>query len=89
VEDTDKHQLEGLLQARSQDLRQSRRRLARRPIADAPYEHPAPGDVRGEPSTRACAGCGEQITPRRLRALPRATHCLCCQRASELAGTPS
>jgi hypothetical protein len=89
VEDNDKHQLEGLLQARSQDLRQGARRRGRRPIADPPYESPPLGSRQKEPVTRACAGCGDEITPRRLRALPRATHCLGCRRAAERAATPS
>lgn len=88
MNDNDKHQLEGLLQARSQDLRQGRRR-GRRPIADPTYESPALGGSQEAAVTRACVECGDQITPRRLRALPRATHCLGCQRAAEGAGTPS
>jgi hypothetical protein len=89
VEESDKHQLEGLLQARSEDMRQGRVRQRRRPMADPPLEPPAPGDSRDATATRACRECGRQIAPRRLAALPRATRCLDCQRASEQAATPS
>ena len=89
MKDSAKHQLEGLLQARSDDLREGRVRRRRRPVEDPPFERPASGSDQGETPTRACAGCSEQIAPRRLRVLPSATRCLDCQRASEQAAPPS
>ena len=88
MDDNDKHTLEGLLQARSQDLRQGRRR-GRRPVADPSDARPAAAPGPAEPATRSCDECGRQIDARRLSALPRATQCLACRRAAERAGTPS
>lgn len=88
MDESDKHQLEGLLQARSEDLREGRgTRRRRRPVVESPPERTAPSDA--EPAPRACAECGGPIAPRRLRALPRATRCLGCQRASEQDASPS
>jgi hypothetical protein len=86
VDESDKHQLEGLLQARSEDLRQGRTRR-RRPVVDAPAAPPASRQPEGEAAARACAECGEPIAPHRLVALPRATRCLGCQRRSELSAS--
>ena len=82
MDESDKHQLEGLLQARSEDLRQGRTRR-RRPVVDAPSAPPASRQPEDEATARACAECGEPIAARRLLALPRATRCLGCQRRSE------
>jgi RNA polymerase-binding transcription factor DksA len=91
VDDSDKHKLEGLLQARSEDLRQSRHGRRRRVVADAgPAREPAAaGRAQAAASARRCAECGADIPARRLRAMPRATRCLDCQRATERAATPS
>ena len=32
-----------------------------------------------------CAGCGEEIAPRRLQAIPEATTCVRCQESLEVA----
>ena len=91
MEENDKRQLEGLLQARSEDLRHGRRPRTRRPVADPPPERRAPGtEARQAPASgRHCEGCGEPIGTRRLRAMPGATRCLECQRAAEHAAVRS
>ena len=91
MEESDKHKLEGLLKARSQDMRQGRRSRARRPVSDAPA---VTGDLTEQApeatgSGRSCAECGGEISSRRLRAMPRAIRCLGCQRAAEAAGARS
>jgi hypothetical protein len=87
MDESDKHKLEGLLKARSDDLRHGRRPKTRRPVSDPP---PVRSEGGSEPSDaptsgRRCADCGEDIAPRRLRAMPRATLCLGCQRVAEAA----
>jgi RNA polymerase-binding transcription factor DksA len=91
LEENDKHTLEGLLKARSQDMRQGRRSRTRRPVSDAPAVTAGAPDERQEApgSGRSCAECGGEISPRRLRAMPRAIRCLGCQRAAEAAGAHS
>ena len=92
MEESEKHKLEGLLKARSQDLRQARRPRTRGPVTDAVGERPAGDGERapaGEAAGRRCTDCGEVIAARRIRAMPRATRCLGCQRAAERAGAPS
>jgi RNA polymerase-binding transcription factor DksA len=90
VEESNKHQLEGLLKARSDDMRQSRRSRNRRPVADPAPERRAADQATGAHApARSCEACGGQITPHRLRAMPRATRCLECQRAAEHAAARS
>ena len=85
LEENDKHKLEGLLKARSQDMRQGRRTRLRRPVSDAPAV--SAGSSSGESEAvgtgRSCDDCGGDISPRRLRAMPRTTRCLPCQRVAE------
>ena len=86
MEENDKHKLEGLLKARSQDLRQGRGTRTRRPVADGMPVSAAPTGAReAAGAARRCADCGGDISARRLRAMPRATLCLGCQRAAEAA----
>jgi RNA polymerase-binding transcription factor DksA len=80
----DTQQLEGLLKARSNDLRTTRRR---RRVADRTADPPAAQP--DAPAGRVCSACGGEIGARRARALPRATRCLACQRAAERAATPT
>jgi len=92
MEERDKRQLEGLLQARSEDMRHGRRPRARRPIPAVIFERPVPATERSYEDTssaRRCEECGAEVGTRRLRAMPRATLCLDCQRSAERAGTPS
>jgi hypothetical protein len=91
VEKSDKEQLEGLLQARSEDMRHGRRTRRSRPVAAPVFEPPAPviDRSRGTSSVRSCEVCGGEIGARRLRAMPRATRCLDCQRSAERAVAPS
>jgi hypothetical protein len=91
LEESDKTQLEGLLQARSQGIRHGlrprRRQLAQTPVfqSAAVVSDPA-ADAS---STRVCEACDAEIGTRRLRALPRATLCLDCRRSAERAETAS
>ncbi len=91
MEESDKRQLEGLLQARSEDMRHGRRPRTRRPIPAVVFERPVPATERSydTSSVRRCEECGGEIGARRIRAMPRATLCLDCQRSAERAGTPS
>jgi DksA/TraR C4-type zinc finger protein len=87
VEESNKRQLEGLLQARSEDLRHGRYPRRRRPATTLAFEQPdvaAEGPVRSA-SARSCEACGGEVGARRLRAMPRATLCLECQRSAERA----
>jgi RNA polymerase-binding transcription factor DksA len=90
MEERDKHKLEGLLKARSQVMRQGRRPRHRRAVPDDPTWR-APDEMSGAAADpgRRCAECGEEIAPRRVRAMPRATRCLECQRAAEAAAARS
>ena len=89
VEDSDKRQLEGLLQARSEDMRHGRR--PRRSVEAVVFERPLPASTPSfdTSSARRCEDCGDEIGTRRLRAMPRATLCLHCQRTAEQAATAS
>ena len=89
--DSDKRQLEGLLQARSEDMRHGRRPGRRRSVQAVVFERPLPAAARSfeSSSVRRCEDCGEEIGTRRLRAMPRATLCLRCQRTAEQATTAS
>jgi Prokaryotic dksA/traR C4-type zinc finger len=91
VEESNKHQLEGLLKARSEDMRQGRRPRSRRPVADPASARRTAGDAGTavDAPSRSCAACGGEITPHRLRAMPRATRCIDCQRAAEHAAVRS
>jgi len=91
MEESDKRQLEGLLQARSADMRHGRRPRARRSIQGLVYDPPVPATEASydTSSVRRCEECGGEVGTRRLRAMPRATLCLDCQRSAERAGTPS
>jgi hypothetical protein len=86
VEERDKRQLEGLLQARSEDMRHGRRPRGRRVATQATGHSvpPASGPEAGR-SVRSCDECGGEIGARRLRAMPRAMLCLACQRSAEQA----
>ena len=90
MEESDKQQLEGLLQARSEDMRHGRRPGRHRSVPTPAFEPstttPAP---RAGVAGRSCEDCGAEIGARRLRAMPRTTLCLECQRSSERAGTIS
>ena len=87
VEETNKHQLEGLLKARSEDMRNGRRPRSRGPVPESVAGPRFDGseDVNGEASGRPCAECGTEIAALRVRAMPRATRCLKCQRVAEAA----
>lgn len=87
MEESDKHRLEGLLKARSEDLRQTRVRGRRPAVADPPSHPLAERPAEAEPAARACRECGEPIAPQRVLALPRTLRCLDCQRAAERART--
>ena len=91
MEENDKRQLEGLLQARSKDIRHGLR-SRRRQLAQASVFQSAAAvsELSADPSAaRVCEECAAEIDTRRLRALPRATLCLDCRRSAELAETPS
>jgi hypothetical protein len=90
VEEREKRQVEGLLQARSEGMRHGRR-PRRRVVPGAVFERSLPPADRSYDvsSLRRCEDCGEEIGTRRLRAMPRATLCLACQRAAEQAAAPS
>ncbi|HYH59759.1 MAG TPA: TraR/DksA C4-type zinc finger protein [Thermoleophilaceae bacterium] len=98
MEENNKHQLEGLLQARSADLSDGRRSRTRRPVPTPPavgarstpkFAPPAARPVVTTSAARMCEDCGEAIGPRRLRAMPRAVRCLACQRSAEAPQTPA
>jgi len=92
MEESDKHQLEGLLQARSDDLRHRRRPRNRRAAMEIPDVAQADGAARPQDrpaAERLCSGCGVEIEARRIRAMPRATLCLGCRRAAEQAAPAS
>jgi RNA polymerase-binding transcription factor DksA len=91
VDERDKHKLEGLLQARSEDMGRRRRPRSRRSLDDPAYERPRPAreEPAVPPSVRECGDCGAEIAPRRVRAMPSATRCLGCQRAFERAQSPA
>jgi hypothetical protein len=91
VEESYKEHLEGLLQARSEDIRHGlrprRRRLASASVVDSSLDAAEPPpDVA---SARLCGDCGGDIGMRRLQAMPGATLCLDCRRSAERAATPS
>ena len=89
MEENDKRQLEGLLQARSEDIRhgvRSRRRLAQPPVFQVETVTGVSADVSSAPR---CEACGAEIGARRLRAMPRATLCLHCRRSADRAETPT
>jgi len=88
VEKSDKRQLEGLLQARSEDLRHGRRRRVPAPVSDPPASVVETPAAPATSSVRPCEECGGEIGTRRLRAMPRATRCLDCQRSAERAAAP-
>jgi hypothetical protein len=89
VEDSVTRQLEGLLQARSEDMRHARRPSRRRSVQAVVFERPLPAAAHSfdTSSIRRCEECGDEIGTRRLRAMPRATLCLHCQRTAEQAAT--
>jgi RNA polymerase-binding transcription factor DksA len=87
LEETYKDQLEGLLQARSEDMGLARRRRRVRSAPGQVFERIALAPSVS--SARCCDDCGAEIAARRLRAMPSATRCLRCQRSLEQAGTPS
>ncbi len=91
LEDSAKLQLEGLLQARSEDMRHGRGPRRRQQAQTVVFERPLPAAVRSydASSVRRCDECGDEIGPRRLRAMPRTTFCLHCQRSAERAAAPS
>jgi len=83
--------LEGLLQARSEDMRHGRGPRRSRSPQEVVFQRSLPATVRSydSSSARLCDDCGDDIGTRRLRAMPRATLCLHCQRAAEQAATAS
>jgi len=87
LEETYKDQLEGLLQARSEDMGLARRRRRSRPVPGQVFERATV--VPSASSARPCDACGDEIPAHRLRAMPSATRCVLCQRSAEQAGTPS
>jgi len=91
LEDSDKQQLEGLLQARSEDMRHGRRPRRSAGVATAVLERPISATERSydTSSVRRCEECTGEIGARRLRALPRAMLCLDCQRSAERAAGAS
>jgi formylmethanofuran dehydrogenase subunit E len=90
LEETYKDQLEGLLQARSEDMGLARQRRRARPAPAQVFERAAPvAPSRSVSSARCCEQCGEEIVAHRLRAMPAAKRCVRCQRSADLAGTPS
>jgi RNA polymerase-binding transcription factor DksA len=91
LEERYKRQLEGLLQARSEDMRHGRGPRRSRSPQQVVFERPLSATVRSHDSSsaRLCGDCGDEVGTRRLRAMPRATLCLHCQRAAEQAATAS
>ena len=91
MEENAKQQLEGLLQARSEDMRHGRRPRRRQPVPGIAFERPLPPTDRASDaaSVRRCEECGDEIGTRRLRAMPRASLCLDCQRSAERAAAAS
>jgi len=91
LEESAKQQLEGLLQARSEDMRHGRVPRRHRQLQDVVFERPLPATGRSyaTSSIRRCEECGDEIGARRLRAMPRALLCLHCQRSTEQAPAPS
>ena len=91
MEDSAKRQLEGLLQARSEDMRHGRGPRRRQQVQEIVFERPLPARARSydTSSVRPCDECGDDIGARRLRAMPRALLCLDCQRSAEQAVTAS
>jgi RNA polymerase-binding transcription factor DksA len=89
LEERAKLQLEGLLQARSEDMRHGRGARRRLHAQEVVFERPLPAAARAyeSSSVRRCEDCGDEIGVRRLRAMPRATLCLHCQRDAEQAAT--
>jgi phage/conjugal plasmid C-4 type zinc finger TraR family protein len=87
VTGSDKRQLEGLLQARSEDMRHGRRPRRGTLVTTAFVEASVTPDVvtPTNSSARCCETCGDEIGARRLRAMPRAALCLDCQRSAERA----
>ena len=85
MDTSDKHQLEGLLQARSEVMRHGRRPRVRVAVAARVMEVPVPGGetLSTGATGRRCADCGEEIATRRLRAMPGTERCLACQRSVE------
>jgi len=91
LEDSAKLQLEGLLQARSEDMRHGRGPRRRKQLQELVFERPLSPTVRlfDTSSVRRCDECGDEIGARRLRAMPRASLCLHCQRSIERAVAPT
>jgi RNA polymerase-binding transcription factor DksA len=91
LEERSKLQLEGLLQARSEDMRHGRGSRRRVEVQTVAFERPLSASARSYDmsSVRRCEDCGEEIGSRRLRAMPRAMLCLHCQRDAEQATTAS
>ena len=91
LEDSAKLQLEGLLQARSQDMRHGRGPRRREHVQEIVFERPLPLTARSYDASavRCCNECGDEIGARRLRAMPRTLLCLHCQRSIEQAAAPS
>jgi len=91
LEDSAKLQIEGLLQARSEDMRHGRGPRRRRHVQEIVLERPLSLAVRSydASSVRGCDECGDEIGARRLRAMPRTLLCLDCQRSLEQAAAPS
>jgi hypothetical protein len=89
LEERYKRQLEGLLRARSQDMRHGRTPGRVRSSQAVVFERPLPPTTRSydSSSVRLCDDCGGEIGTRRLRAMPRATLCLHCQRTVEQPAT--
>jgi RNA polymerase-binding transcription factor DksA len=87
VKEIYKDQLEGLLKARSEDMRLARRPRRSQPVTGQAFERTAV--ARTVSSARFCEACAGEISARRLRAMPSATRCLHCQRSAERAGTPT
>ena len=91
VGDSDKQQLEGLLQARSEEMGHGRRPRRRRSVEAVGFERPLSVTARSfdASSVRRCEDCDDEIGSRRLRAMPGTTLCLQCQRTAEQAATAS
>ena len=59
------------------------------PVFEAPAPVTETPAAAATTSARNCEACGAEIAKQRLRAMPRATRCLDCQRSAERTATAS